>query len=107
MDASDQARLNAQVTRDAKRTTLHVGVILLIAVAAAWLLGRFNPQAPIEWNKVLSGSGGALAAWGTYFMLHDSRASWTGERPDEVRRKTLFRNTFLAGALLSILGAIW
>jgi len=96
----------AALRRDVWKTTAGLLVLTVAGASVAFGYGRLHFDLPIDWGRVLTLTGLLLTGWGTYFALHDNRATINGVQPDEVLRRDLFRWTFLPGLFLSIIGVL-
>lgn len=80
---------------------------IVLAVAVATIAGRVEWTGPVAWNKTLSGLGGFLGAWGTWFGVTERNESHKKCRLDERLRDIVFIALFVPGVIAGTLGALW
>jgi hypothetical protein len=92
--------------RSLRISVLAVLAFVVAGVIASALYGKISPALPIAWPKVLSLTGGFLAAWGTILQLGGYAESWGGNNLHEIIRPIIFKALFLPGLFLATVGQL-
>lgn len=97
----------AHVRRGIWSSLLMMAATSLVAIVIANVVGSISTDLPLSWPKVLSLSGGFLAAWATLMELGGLMETYSGEALHELVHPALFRVLFLPGTLAAMVGLLW
>jgi hypothetical protein len=83
------------------------GLLALLAVLAAIILGKVHPSLPADPGKSLAALGAGLLAWAAFLPLYPARPSFCTNLLHEVAHATLLKALLGVGTTFAAIGALW
>ena len=98
---------HVQLRKELLRSGLTAVALSLLALIVAALFGKLDPSLPVDYGKLLTAFGSAVATWGAFFQLGAPSKTYRGNLLHEVAHTSIFALLLVFGIVLAAVGSLW